>query len=581
VTRDDRDRLGAELALHDDLVRRRGVDVWVGAEPTFTRPDSADPPWHYQAEGGDKLERARRLLAALACKLPAGATLHRVVGRHFPEEEAPRFAWGARWSRSAPGAAMPAAPIEPPPLDAPPAPGPPLADDEAWLTVTPDPGVVEVNMAPCPDASSFLDQACAVWDAARAAELASLRFRYNGDVTDSGGGGQITLGGPTPLASPFFRYPHLLPALVRYVNNHPSLSYWFAGDCVGSASQAPRADEGAPERWEELGLALEWLEHLADRGELAPERLWQALAPLLVDASGNSHRAELNVEKLWNPHIAGRGKLGVVEWRAFRMPPHPGMLAAAAALLRALITRLVVAPYREPLVDHRDDLHDAWALPHFLALDLRRVLGDLDQHGVGLPPMLRAELDAWRDPGITCHLGAATLSITRAVEFWPLLGDTASQEQASARLVDASIERWQILVRGADRPWILVGGRRVDLAGTPHDDLDIDGTRVIGVRRRAWVPSPGLHPGLPAQDPLVVAWGHGDEHQRVTLHAWRPLGGAYEGLPVDDGDAATRRAERVSVHTAYDPLPRPAAAHRRSGLYTIDLRRPAPLVDDR
>jgi uncharacterized protein (DUF2126 family) len=573
VTRDDQGRLGAELALHDDLIRRRGVDVWVGAEPTFTRAEATDAPWHYQAEGGDKLERARSLLAALAAALPDGATLHRVVGRHFPEEEAPRFAWGARWRRDA---AAPRQRPEPPPLDSAPAPPPPLEEGDAWLTVTPDPGVVEVNMAPEPDSSSFLVQATAVWRAAEAAGLAAVRYRYNGDVADSGGGGQITLGGPTATQSPFFRYPHLLPALVRYVNNHPSLSYWFAGECVGSASQAPRADEGAPERWEELGLTLEWLEHLADRGELPADRLWLALAPLLVDASGNSHRAELNVEKLWNPHIPGRGKLGVVEWRAFRMPAHPGMLAATAALLRALITRLVVAPYREPLIDHRDDIHDAWALPHLLARDLRHVLGDLDEHGVGLPPSLRAELDAWRDPGITCHLGPATLGISRAVDFWPLLGDTASQELATARLVDASIERWQLVVTGSDLDYIIVGGRRVDLPAA-----DDGGARVIGVRRRAWVPSPGLHPGLPAQDPLIVAWGNGGEHQRISLHAWRPLGGAYDGLPVSAAEAAQRRTERISIHTAYDPLPRPQAAHRRASPHTIDLRRPAPLVDER
>src|SRR5262249_15523483 len=142
--------------------------------------------------------------------------------------------------------------------------------DDRWLTVTPDPGVVEVNMAPCASATAFLAQSTQVWAAARAAGLSPLRYRFNGDVADSGGGGQITLGGATPTASPFIRYPHVLPALVRYLNNHPSLSYWFASECVGSASQGPRPDEGARERWDELEIALTWLEHLADRGELAP-----------------------------------------------------------------------------------------------------------------------------------------------------------------------------------------------------------------------------------------------------------------------------------------------------------------------
>jgi len=377
----------------------------------------------------------------------------------------------------------------------------------------------------------------------------------------------------TAARSPFFTYPHLLPALIRYVNNHPSLSYWFAGECVGSASQSPRPDEGVRERWEELAVTVDWLEHLADLGELGPDRLWQALAPVLVDASGNTHRAELNVEKLWNPYLAGRGRLGLVELRAFRMPTRPGMLAAAAALLRAIVARLVVAPYREPFVDWSEDLHHTWALPHLLAQDLRHVLGDLDEHGLGLTAGLRSALDGWRDPGILCHLGDATLTISRAVEFWPLLGDTASQEQATSRLVDASIERWQLALARADREWLVVQDRAVELAdGTygPHGHPD---HRVVGVRRRAWVPSPGLHPGMPAQDPLVIEWGHGGQHQRITLDGWKPGGGAYDGLPVDADDAARRRAERIRVETFAVPLPRPARAMRADHAYTIDLRR--------
>ena len=327
------DELDAVLTMHDDMLARRGVDVWVGAEPTFTRADSLDPAWSVAAEGSDKIARAHAVAVALADGF--GGSVTRVVGRHYPDEPRPRFAFGVRW---------PAAPVRDP-ADAEPRPAPADIGGDHWLTVTPDPGVVEVNMAPCASAAEFGEQARAIWAAAGRAGLSASRHRFNGDLADSGGGGQITLGGATPDASPFVRYPHVLPALVRYLNNHPSLSYWFASECVGSASQGPRADEGVRERYDELSLALAWLEQLADRGELPPAQLWQALYPLLVDASGNSHRAELNVEKLWNPHVGAHGtrhgKMGVVELRAVRMPERRRMLAALAALLRCIVARLV------------------------------------------------------------------------------------------------------------------------------------------------------------------------------------------------------------------------------------------------
>ncbi|HEX6838149.1 MAG TPA: transglutaminase family protein, partial [Polyangia bacterium] len=465
--------LDASLAMHDELLARRGVDVWVGGEPTFTRADSLDAAWLSCAEGNDKLARAHELANHLAQALPGGHT-REVPGRRFPDETKPRFAIAVQWRDGI----------------------------DHYLTVTPDPGVVEVNMAPCASAREFWRQACAVWSAATSAGLSPVRHRWNGDVADSGGGGQLTLGGARAEASPFVRYPHVLPALLRYLNNHPSLSYWFASECVGSASQGPRPDEGTPERWDELGVTLCWLERLADRGELAPEQLWHALGPLLVDASGNSHRAELNVEKLWNPNLAvegpRHGKMGVVELRSVRMPERPGMLAALAVLFRSIVARLVVSHYRAPLVDWHEELHDRFALPSALSRDLRIVLGDLDDHGLGVPAQLRRELEAWRMRGITCRLGEATLELRPALEFWPLVGDTASQERSPARLVDASTQRWELSIDGA-------GPDRVAIAGKwAHLHVVGDGVRAIGVRRRVYAPSPGLHPGLPIVDPLRV-----------------------------------------------------------------------------
>lgn len=559
------DDLEATLAMHDELLARRGVEVWVGAEPTFTRADSTHAAWSNAAEGDDKLARAHALATHLANRLP-GASTSRVLGRQYPGEDHARFAFGVRWREgffgTAPGAR---ARIE----DEPAAPPTELGDDR-WLTVTPDPGVVEVNMAPCSSARSFYRHARDVWAAASEAGLSPLRHRFNGDLVDSGGGGQLTLGGARPDHSPFIRYPHVLPALIRYVNNHPSLSYWFASECVGSASQGPRPDEGVRERWDELGVALGWLEHLADRGELAPDQLWHALGPLLVDASGNSHRAEINVEKLWNPHIGHHGprhgKLGVVELRAVRMPERPGMLVALAALLRSLVARLAVSDYRAPLVDFHDDLHDRFALPAALHRDLRMVLGDLDEHGLGVPAQLRRELEAWRAPGITCRLGDATLTIRPALEFWPLVGDVASQERQPARWVDASSQRWEISFDGAGPDRVVVGGKWAHLRSMG------DGVRAIGVRRRIYQPSPGLHPGLPVTDPLTIEWAWGGRAQTVELYAWRPGGGPYPGLPRDDRDALDRRNERIKIVMREGEVSAPSF-WREARPFTIDLRR--------
>jgi uncharacterized protein (DUF2126 family) len=538
------DDLDAVLAMHDELIARRGVEVWVGAEPTFTRADSLEPAWTEVAGGDDKLARAHALAKNLAEQLP-GATVSEVAGRQYPDEPTPRFAIAVKWKAGDAGA-------------------------EHYLSVTPDPGVVEVNMAPCADTRSFCEQAHLVWTAARAAGLSPVRHRWNGDIADSGGGGQLTLGGARPETSPFVRYAHVLPALVRYLNNHPSLSYWFAGECIGSASQGPRPDEGTRERWDELTVTLGWLERLADRGELPPEQLQHALGPLLVDASGNAHRAELNVEKLWNPHLPAHGsrhgRMGVVELRSVRMPERPGMLAALATLFRSLVARLVVSHYRAPLVDWHDELHDRFALPAALQRDLRIVLGDLDDHGLGIPAQLRRELEAWRPHGITCRLGDATLELRHALEFWPLVGDVASQERAGARVVDSSTARWEIAVDGPGPDRIAVAGKWA------HLRVIGDGVRALGVRRRVFQPAPGFHPGMAITDPLVIEWEHAGRSQTIELWAWRPAGGPYAALPRDDSEALERRQERVHVVTHERAL-NVSSYWRETRPFTIDLRR--------
>ena len=233
------DEILEDVRRHDAALRARGLDIWIGAEPTFTRRQSQEPWWLSEAEGGDKEEHARALLQALARRLPQPPRLLKVLGRQFPDEPRPRFCLGAQWHRDPGRGALTS---DAGGLDGEPGVVPPADPSLAWLTVTPDPGVVEVNMAPAPDLETFLRWSRDVYAAADDAGLSPVRYRWNGEAVDSGGGGQITLGGPSPEASPFFRHPHLLPGLLRYVNRHPSLSYWFATECVGQLQPgtAPR-----------------------------------------------------------------------------------------------------------------------------------------------------------------------------------------------------------------------------------------------------------------------------------------------------------------------------------------------------
>ncbi len=533
----------------DEALAAAGLDIWIGAEPTFTRRESNEPWWLWQADpdapgAEDKRQRAEVVAAEIARRAGPASTSARVPGRLYPDEDAPRFCFRVA-----------------------------SAVGDRALTVTADPGVVEVNTAPCPDLRTFSAHLRDVWAAATEAGLSSFRWRYNGDEVDSGGGGQLTLGGPSPERSPFLIHPALLPRMIRYLGNHPALSYWFLGECAGSACQAPRADEGTRERWEELRLACAWLEREAAHDRVSPERLWSTLAPLLVDAGGNSHRAELNVEKLWNPHLADRGKLGVIELRAFRMAALPEDMVAAAALMRAVAGRCAIAPYDEPATDWGPELHDRWALPWFLAADLDAVLDDLAEHGLALD----AHHDRLR--GFRRHtlgktrVGPFRIELSRALEFWPLVGDLASQERSTSRLVDASSERLELVADcEGDAPLTVeIAGHHV----VPR--VDPDGAwryHVLGLRRRQYVPSPGLVPGLPADEPLEITVTAGDDAVRLRWFAWRPDGGAYEGLPADDGEARRRRAERLVVEpfvperTAVTAAPPPAAL----STWTLDVR---------
>ncbi|MBK9029873.1 MAG: transglutaminase family protein [Myxococcales bacterium] len=559
-------RIDAALAALDQAIADAGVVAWIGAEPTYTRRASADAAWLHSADGDTPgHDDKRRAAAAIAVALATGSggRAVRARGRQFPDEPTPRFCFAveavAITAAAAPTADAIAALLAAPAAD------PPRADA---LTVTPDPGVVELNTAPCATLRAFAAQVVAIDRAATAAGLAPLRYRFNGDEVDSGGAGQLTIGGPTPLDSPFVRHPALLPRLLRYLHNHPALSYWFLGECAGSASQAPRPDEGVRERADELPLACAELEHLAAQGPVAPALLWQTLAPILVDASGNAHRAELNVEKLWDERAGARGCLGLVEWRAFRMAPTADALIAAAALVRAITARCAIAPYDAPWRDWGTALHQRWALPSELAADLDEVLADLASHGLALDA-LAPELASFRPPPIAAVAVHAELQIEvrRALEFWPLYGDVASQERAGARTVDPSTERLELTITtapAAPPPRVVVAGRGVVLPAIAP------GAYRVGVRRRQFVPAPGFLPTVPADEPLRVQVGDDAAAIELAIHAWRPGGGPYPGLPTGPADAAARRAERVVVTRHAAPLAWPRRVVTAAD--TVDVR---------
>lgn len=622
TTDDRRTDLDAEVAAHDAALAARGLSLWVGSEPTFTDRGQTTPEWLHAALGEDKLVRSREVVRAFMARGPGGLLL-RPQGRSYPGEESPRWCFGLlRWRDGVPLWSGPPDPIvlgEPDPPELPTIELPDFGEDVAsflaalqqalelarrsgWTrlaftgalppcdarlaltTVTPDPAVVEVNAAPSVDALDFLQRSRRIYAGAAAAGLSPYRLHYNGVVADSGGGGQITLGGPSPDESPFVREPQLLPRLLRYFNHHPCLSYLFCHDFVGAGGQSVRSDERGSDAFDELCLALALLQH---QPEASAEQVWSALAPFLSDAAGNNHRAEINVEKLRNPIGSARGRLGLVEFRALRMQHTPERATAIACLLRAIVAMLIGQPLDGPLVDWGRELHDRFALPFHLEQDLEQVLAELEAAGLGLGPALLAQLrcDEFRLLArIDCP--GVTLELRRALEFWPLLGDSASPEQGgSSRLIDASTSRIELRLRAHsdDTQAGVAGGWQLCVAGRPlplHGVADAQGPlQIAGLRWRAFVPTIGLHPGLPAQSPLQLTLARADRSEVISLnlHEWRPDGEAYPGLPDDLDEAARRRQARLTCLTgSADNLP-PCGAETAAvepRCWTLDLRWP-------
>jgi uncharacterized protein (DUF2126 family) len=447
---------------------------------------------------------------------------------------------------------------------------PPRSPELRRITVAPDPGVLEVNVPPATGAREHVETLEVVHEAALHAGLHAQKHLLDGRLAGSGGGHHLTLGGPTALESPFVRRPDLLASLVTFLQHHPSLSYLFTGLFVGPTSQAPRVDEARHDALYELEIALARAFEAADPPPWLSDALFRHL---LVDVTGNTHRAEVSIDKLFDPRTP-HGRQGIVELRAFEMPPHPRMAGAQVVLVRSLLAALAQAPYRKPLVRWGAALHDRFLLPTWLWRDFEDARAFVAARGIDLPAApFRSFLELRCPVAGRVDAAGVTLEVRNALEPWHVLGEEPGGG-GTVRYVDSSVERIEVRAEGLvpERHRVVVNGLALPMRAT-----GVAGEAVGGVRLRAWAPPHALHPHLGIHHPIRIELL--DSWSRRSLaacgyHVWHPEGRAFSAPPLTAFEAAARRAQRFTVEGP-SPWPvraEPAPVHPDMP-YTLDLRR--------